>query len=401
MDGWINKPGYPIVHVKKVDFGFELSQERFLVSGNEQETWNIPINYLSQKGEGRIVLSGMHDIIAVDSKWIKLNYGQSGFYRVGYEYHLIEEIVDRIKSGELNGIDAWGIENDLFTISRMGDAKVSDYLTFVDRISGAASYPANADIVSNLSFLYNIGYGTTFEMDVGNLISKLNSDIVSRLGFKPRTGEEAIDTSLRNSALSGLGIVRDAQAISIANEAFEKLVNKGIAIDPNIANRVYALVARTGGMDEFELLKNMYMHEEDQTNKISLLGALGHFSDLPIANKALDFSQSKHVRMQDDYVISRRMSSENPEAIKVLLDWTVENWGFLVRKFGKDSEGEKESNMLTLYVANLSCINNEIDRDLIVSAIRGAGGASENVRKELENSVGTINLNIKLVKANQ
>lgn len=50
MDTWINKPGYPVVTVRKNGVSdYVLSQERFVLDGSPSDTkWWVPITYVME-----------------------------------------------------------------------------------------------------------------------------------------------------------------------------------------------------------------------------------------------------------------------------------------------------------------------------------------------------------------
>jgi aminopeptidase N len=99
--------GYPVITVTEVSNAnnkrkLKLTQNRYLDNGvdyNDQSLWHIPITYITNNGVSTPFLMTERSVeIEVDDyKWIKLNPGQSGFYRVSYPKGSYESLTVAIK----------------------------------------------------------------------------------------------------------------------------------------------------------------------------------------------------------------------------------------------------------------------------------------------------------------
>ncbi|HVA82730.1 MAG TPA: M1 family metallopeptidase, partial [Candidatus Aquilonibacter sp.] len=233
MSKWVTKPGHPIVDVKKSQRGFALSQSRYTISSEMSDSWPIPIHYKGASGTGEMTLTTKRGEIKTGSGWIKLNYRQKGLYRVRYSRELSESLGNQIKTNRLGMLDAWGIENDLYSLVSSGRTPMQEYLDFIDSYCENAGYPLNQNITGHLSGLFRRSYGTKKEETVRRSLLKFNKRLISKLGWTPKKGERDTDTMLRSLVISSLGIAGDRQTQKWASKLFEKY-KKGKEIDSNI-----------------------------------------------------------------------------------------------------------------------------------------------------------------------
>ena len=87
MNEWVNKPGYPVVSVKKVNNTFELKQEQFKWYETKNGTkWWVPVSYVTNDNltstdtRPSKWLSPKEDklVIPINSSWIIVNVNQTG-----------------------------------------------------------------------------------------------------------------------------------------------------------------------------------------------------------------------------------------------------------------------------------------------------------------------------------
>ncbi len=342
MKAWVNKPGYPIVYVKKVRHTYMLNQKRFSLLKDIEGTWPIPMHYKATYSNGGMTVESKQHNIALLDEWIKLNYGQKGLYRVSYEQQLLNKIFEVIENKELGAVDAWGISNDMFAFVRSGRSNLDAYLKFVDKC-GNVGYPASASISSGLGWLANMTYGTRAYEKVKTTSMRFHKPILKKLGWKTIEGEKTTDTEMRSHAIAALGILGDDETLAKIKELFSKFT-KGNAIDVNIRGAVYGVSAWYGNLNTFNLLVNRYKKEQVQDEKRRLLFAIAGFSDEKLLRKALAFAYSKDVRLQDSIFIPGTVGG-NPIGKKFIWAWTTKNWKMLTNKY---SEGTHMLNSIVM-----------------------------------------------------
>ncbi len=397
---WVDTPGYPVVYATKTAKGVNLRQERFLLIGEAAsgKSWPVPVHYITGRGkEGLLLLSKTSASIPVklrDGEFIKLNRGQKGMYRVWYGDKLLAAVGAAIRDGKLKGADAWGAENDLFVFARAGKIPVSDYLDFVTKYCMRCDYPTNENTLSHLVWFFIMLNGTPTAKEASAIISKLANSLLQRLGFERRQGESSFDTLLRGAVISGLGLIGDKRVVSKARALFDGYVAGRQQIDPNLKSAIFGTVAMNGGVKEFEWFKKRYVEEHVPEEKLRFLAVLGRFRNPRLVSSALKFALSESVRSQDTVSIPS-VASSNPNAGRLILDWTIRNWPALRKRYPPGTM------MLKYFVMNLSSQKESRAKERIVAFFSKKENSDADVVPELRRSLERIEANIRLVNVNK
>ena len=333
---WINTTGYPALYTNFHDGRLAIEQKRFMISNRKKnEKWIIPINYICDGSRSPKTLLMDKNSLAVNLGnvgWIKLNHGQGGLYRTFYDSGMQERLGLLINNGDLSGADSWGIENDLFALARSGRIMVDSYLDFIEKYALDHIYPMNVSIMDHLIWLRTLFYKKKAEARINGMVSSYSSKILDRLGWDRKKGESAIDTMLRSSAISALGLVGDSEVVERSKKMFWDLVEKKKNIDQNLRGAIYGVVAANGDERIFDAIAERYEKELVVDEKMRLLGALGRFTDEKLVRKALDFNMSKSVRFQDAFRIPAILSFSHP-GNEIVWSWTKKNWKKLMKTY--------------------------------------------------------------------
>lgn len=405
MNAWLNKPGYPILNVYSDENGFRLTQKRFLFSGQTNDLWPIPIDYVSslkndsksQKERSLLMKTATGTIRSKylgklgTSDWIKLNYGQHGFYRVSYDENLLKRIGALIKSKKLPVEDAWGIENDLFALVRASVIKTEHYLDFISDFCAEPEYPLSDSVLSHLEYLYIINYENPLNKRVAEVSSNIARTLLRRLGWNKKSADSQTDKLTRASAINVLGAISDAATTEKAQSLFNEYENKGKPVPTDILPAVYSIVALNGDEKTFESLVREYEKTTSPTEIIAILSALGKFRNETLLVKALDFSKSDKLRLQDSWIVAAA-ATYNPISQRILWQWTRNNWTFLSKRYAPGTK------ILHKYVESLSIVKDRASLEQIEKFF----SIKENFRSEFKNylkqTLEKINLNIKYLR---
>lgn len=395
---WVEKEGYPIIDAYKTEYTLHLSQKRYTLTDRKTvgETWPIPLRYVTNSGlRGELLLQGTdHDLKIENTKWVKLNYGQHGFYRVRYVEDLLDSLGEAILSGKLNGVDSWGIENDLFALIRSGRLHMKKYLDFVSRYCMNSEYPASMSISGHLDWLSTVSYNQKYLNSIEHVIREYHINMLKRLGWRRKSNESTIESMLRANAISALMKLDHAPTVKKLGEMFKTFNKNRNSVDPGLVSVMFASVAWNGKLREYKKLQKMYEKEQVPEIRIRLLYSLGYFRDPKLVQKTLEFSRSSKVRLQDSYAIPVMVSS-NPINNALMLKWTFKNW----RRF--KSIYNPGTMMLKTFVKILS-INNDPDSRMVISKFFRR---KENMRPDLERPVPqtleTIDANIRFIEKNR
>ncbi|MEM3827205.1 MAG: M1 family aminopeptidase, partial [Candidatus Micrarchaeaceae archaeon] len=390
---WVDSPGYPLVSVSKTRDGFSIKQERFLLSGKAK--WGpapIPLHYLTSEGKSGTMLfdsdSGM--IAEKGADWIKLNYGQHGFYRVSYSNELLDRIGGAIKAGKLGNVDAWGVEEDLFSMARRGSIKASKYLDFISKYMEGAGYPAVTSVFSHLKWLYMLLYGTRLQSTVEKVMGNFGNLWLGKLGWRRRPRDTNLDVLVRSGAISILGMISDVIVLKTSQALFSKGKN---SIDPDIRSAVYTTVAWNGGIGEFQRFVKLYNMESEPAEKIRLLQSLAFFRSKSLSKRALEFSESKYVRLQDSILIPS-LIAVNPDSKTIYWPWLKQGW----KRFAGKYHGV--SRMLSRLVEAASSCSTSAELSDFRMFFSKKENRPEDVKRAILKARERIEANIRFLKVN-
>ena len=389
---WLDNTGYPIIKVNDGQKKARLSQQRFVISkpvgsSIDSQKWIIPIKYLSgSKERFELMTKDKLEIAHVENDILKLNYKQDYLYRVMYEKQGLEKLGHAIKSGKLSGLDAWGIENDLFALMRSGNVKAIDYIEFVKSYCMSVGYPAIASVLSHIDWLDFMLYGTKLYDVVKSLGLAFAGEILKTKGWSKKKNEKNIDSLIRSHSIRLLGQLGNPDVIKKANSIFSKSASGKEGIDPDLRSSIYATCAANGGQKLFETVLSMYKKAKNPEEKRRLLQTFGYFAGREEISKALKFCMSPEVRLQDSFVIPAVMSG-NPAAFNALEQWTYDSWPKLMEKY------EIGTHMLPRYIDNLSMCSSKKQYSKVESFFRAKGNFRGDIKISLQKTLERIKAN--------
>ena len=322
MRNWTSLPGYPVVRAEIVKNKLNLSQERFFASPisakkvKDKTTWRIPISIKSRKS------------------WLKINFGEAGFYRTAYSPELLEKLKIPVEKKLISARDRLGIIRDLFALAEAGTIPTTDALEFLSAYKHEDNYSVWLELSMGLGRLEQLLVPPKTrhlrpEKNLNNLILELFSPLAGRLGWTPKKDEIHTNTLLRSLAISRAGRSGDEKIIVEARKRFAQ--NN---IHPDIRGAVYSFVAKWGGEKEYRTFMARYKKETLHEEQNRLGGALGDFQDEKLLEQTCQFAMSKNVRPQDTISILSSVGA-NPEGRDVWLSFIQKNWKTLVQHYGE------------------------------------------------------------------
>ncbi|MGC9011019.1 MAG: M1 family metallopeptidase [Candidatus Micrarchaeia archaeon] len=390
---WVDKKGFPLI--KLSEGGNMLKQERFTILGKSKEgVWPVPITYISSSGSkaktGKIMMTRKAMLLKEKFDWIKLNYGQMGFYRSAYPSENLELLGSAIKSGLLGDVEAWGIEGDLYAMLIGRRISLNYYLDFVSNYLFDSSYPLNMQLRAHLLGLYFITYGMGQNEDVRKVATQFLKRSLEKIGMSPRKGEDERVAIFRSSAISGLGMMGDGEIVKFAMKNLDKALFG--EMDPNIRNAIYFAAASNGDDKVFEKMREAYLNEEFPEKKIYLLASLPLFRKQNLIKRALNMTFSDDIKLQDSYLIPYNMSS-NPAAKEMLLKWIESNWKLIKKQF------RPGTHMLGRFVESLSTQTGEEKLNEIKRFFTSRENFDPSIKKSLRETLEKIEINTKFLES--
>ncbi len=311
MDGYTRQPGFPVLKVEAQGRKLKLSQERFLFDGSKdakKTRWQIPL-VIQRQGQEKPFIGLLKSASSVvdlggESDWVKINAGQSGFYRTSYPGELLAGVVNALESGSLPDpvIDALGILSDAHALTRAGYLKTSCLLQILSSAKNEREYNIWSIVSGSLSSINNLLDKEEDRERLSAFARSLLLPCLKSLGWEKKSTDSHSDLLLRSLLISQAGHYGAPEVINEAKALFEYYVKTG-ELEPNLRGPVYAITAENGGQKELDQLLKLYktvtLHEE----KVRIMRSLTRFKEKGLIAQVLKFALSKEVRSQDTYAI--------------------------------------------------------------------------------------------------
>lgn len=349
MAGYTRQEGFPLIDAAGTPGNphrLSLVQSRFIFDGGADAKnlrWCVPVAAVGRGGRllGSLLLDGSEAPLKLDRGepgWIKLNPGQSGFYRVRYSEELLERLEEALKQGQLEPIDALGVLDDAAALSRAGRLCITRALRLAEVSAGQLDYNVWMTLVGVMGEAGSLIEGQILAEDrLARFARALLQPAASRMGWRAAATDTHLVLMLRPLLISRLGHYADAATIEEARRRFRMHV-EGSPLDPTLRSAVYGIIAETGGMAEYEQLLGLYRESPLQEEKVRILRSLTRSRDESVIRAALALAMSPEVRNQDTFIVLSGFGP-NPYGRSQAWQFIREHWQELCERFGGGNVG--------------------------------------------------------------
>lgn len=355
MHAWTSQSGFPLVNVAADEKHVHLSQTRFFINPHHVKTadtvWPVPL--LLESGDVQTLDSHQQKVRPNKTGVLKLNRGQSGFYRVAYNHAHLEKLGELIINGQMEPLDRLGVLNDLFETAKSGQTDTIAALEFLSNYKNESNYAVWDSIATVIGNIRLVMDDERLREAMKPYIRQLVSAELKRLGWNRKTSDSHFDQLLRPIIL-GLAanadepdIVLKCQTLFAEIEDVEDVtpdlrvnpeshrVKRGIDIDPDLRGTVFGTVARLGGQKEFDKLLRLHNTSHLSEEKTTIAAAITGFKQPELVARSLDLIDSDEVRLQDAvYWIA--YSFLNRHAKGATWEWLKHKWPWLQKNLGTD-----------------------------------------------------------------
>ncbi|MDP3947704.1 MAG: M1 family metallopeptidase, partial [bacterium] len=343
MASYTRQPGYPVLTVKRDEKGghtkIYLTQRRFFHDGSRDREgllWKIPVGMLTpgHKEPSFTYMNGRRMTLQADwgVSWIKLNPGQSGFYRVAYPPEMLRALRAPVTTKELPAVDRLGLLDDAFALAHAGHVKTVDALDLLASYSDEDDFSVWTKIAGVLGELDNLlASDLSAQGDLEYFARNRTKHILSRMGWTKKPSDSHLQVMLRSLILrlgAGYG---DRTTINEAQRFFEHYVLTG-ELDPDLRQVVYAIVAENASRADYDALMRIYDSTDFSEEKVRVLRALGALTDEEFIREALVFSMSEKVRRQDTPILLAGIGM-NTTARPFVWEFVKANWDELGKRY--------------------------------------------------------------------
>ena len=341
MDKWTTSPGFPLVNVNVTEKETTITQERYFTNPTQKDTQNSiwPVALFPSNDNVSDVLKKSSISLKLSDKSLKINMGQTGFYRTSYNPSHLESLGMLIKRGKMSPIDRLGILGDVFETAKAGKSDTSSALYFLNYFKQEDNFAVWDIIAIALGGIKSVMNNELLRKDMKPYTRELVKLQLERLGTEKIKNESHFDQLLRPIILGMASMSDVPEIVKFCNDIFIKISkNPNEAakyLDPDLRGVVYGTIANNGDKKEYDILLKMHNESSMSEERTTLVSALTGFKQDNLIKQSLSMITSDEVRHQDvSYWIA--YSFMNRHSKNLTWDWLKNNWKWLEENLGTD-----------------------------------------------------------------
>ncbi len=342
MDGWIFRPGYPVVTVSLDDSGkgLRFSQRRFLyLPGGEDapERWQVPITFRARVAggvrSGRLLLASAEaqvDLPGV-ADWVVVNEGGHGFYRVRYAPDLLAKLADA-PFDILAPVERFNLINDAWAMTLAGLFRVGSYLDLTARFRDEGDRNVWTVMLTSFGYLHRV-LEAPDRPHLQALVRDRLARAVARFGFSPAPGESELTRQLRGELLRAMGTLGEDPAVQArARDLYAAQRSESASVDPDVLAASIAILAHAGGETEYAEFLGKFKAARTPQEEQRYLYALAGFREAALLRRTLGLTLSGDIRSQDAPYVVRSLLM-NVHGREMAWQFVKEQWDVLERRY--------------------------------------------------------------------
>ncbi len=345
MDAWIYQPGYPLITAElSEDSQLVLTQQPFTylqdaTGENETNPWQVPVRLCMVDEDGSrsrtLLLKDRVSRVSIESRtrYVLLNEGGHGFYRVRYGTALLQRLLKAGESG-LAAIDRFNLLNDAWASTIAGLMPLEDYLDLTARFTSERDRNVWTVLLDSFSFLNRI-----IDPETRSLLEAFVQDrvrpAVQELGWTAREGESQLTRQMRGELIGALGkLGNDTDTQAHAARLYDAYRRDPTAVDPNLLPALVACLAHSGDRNRYEEFVTSFRSAKTPQDERRYLFSLAMFRSRDLLERTLAHALNGEVRTQDaPFLVSAVLG--NVDGRELAWKYVKSNWESMDRSFPK------------------------------------------------------------------
>ncbi|MGH9157878.1 MAG: M1 family aminopeptidase [Acidimicrobiales bacterium] len=340
MDSWINQGGYPLVSVEWDPGGGRLllSQRRFRYLGEpgiDGPLWRVPVLIRAgvdgQVVHRRLLFDGDRAEVHLGGRpdWVVLNESAWGFFRVRYDADLLTGL--RRNLDQLDALERFALVSDTWAAVLAGLVPVVELLELGLLLAGETDPSVWSALLGALGHL-DRALDDRDRPPLQAYVRRLAGPAFGRLGWHPGPDEAERARTLRATLVEALGILgADGEVRRQAGELHTRYLADPGAVDPDVAGALVAVVATTGGDEEFEAFLARSRQAATPQEEIRYLHGLAGFQPDHLVRRTFDLALGE-IRPQNAPFVIAGLLANRAGGERAWLMMTA-SWDELVARF--------------------------------------------------------------------
>jgi puromycin-sensitive aminopeptidase len=327
MDGWVFRPGYPLITARREGNRLVLAQQcfRYLPVGRVSnvpgaqgtletcptERWQVPIQVrltIGGKAEMRRLLLTDAEArldLPASLESVLVNEGGHGFYRVRYAPDLLEGLLRRLDG--LAAIERFNLANDAWAAALAGLMPLADYLDLTARFRAERDKNVWAVLAGSFAALHRI-LDPAARPRLEAFVRDRVSPAATELGWVSQAGEDELTRQLRGDLLRALGTLgNDAATQAKAAERYADSLRDPAALDANVLAAVIAVLAHAGDAAHYDEFLKRFRAAATPQEEQRFLYALTAFRPPELLQQTLTRTLNGEIRTQDAPMVLRTL----------------------------------------------------------------------------------------------
>lgn len=346
MNPWLFKSGYPSVLAEEDGEELKLSQKQFFIGEGEDSGRIWPILLGSNQNNLPEIMDSKDLTCNKSPDFVQLNQGNIAHFITNYSQNLFENLLEKVRNGDLDTISRLQILQERSLLSRGGEIPSVELLRTLqsyDKETSLTVWYMISLLIGELKIFIDEDSESAKKMK--KFVGNLAQNEFEKLGFIKKTDEDEEDTQKRSSILAHMIYAENEKAISGALDIFKNSQNME-DIDSEIRSLI--LTAKIRFEESPELAQKMLESYKNTSNvdyRDDIMVALTSTKNIQTGELLLEkMLENDTIRTQDIlswYVHLLR----NLKTRELAWKWLRENWKLIEEKF----DGDKSYNDFPRY----------------------------------------------------
>jgi puromycin-sensitive aminopeptidase len=351
MDSWVKQVGYPVVDasIRRSEAGavLSLTQQRFLydhlleAGAPDATVWQVPVGVVQEGLEERdalLMTEGTASTALTPAPtpegWVKVNAGQTGFFRVRYEDAEWARLEAAVRTRALPATDRLGLQDDAYALMKAGYLPATVFLGLARAYAGETEAPVWSDLAANLKGLEGLLLDQECLAAYRAYAQGIFTAAAAAAGWEAAPGEGHLDALRRSTVLGQAGGYGDAAVRAEALARFRRFVDDHASLRPDLRAVTFGLAAAQGGREVYDALWALYHEAPLHEEKMRALAALTRSDEPALLDELLERSMGEEVRSQDTPAVLV-LTAGNPRGRDRTWRFVQEHWEEIDRRYGK------------------------------------------------------------------
>ena len=346
MNPWLFKSGYPSVLAEEDGEELKLSQKQFFIGEGKDSGRIWPILLGSNQNNLPEIMDSKDLICKKSSDFVQLNQGNVAHFITNYSKNLFENLLEKVRSGDLDTISRLQILQERSLLSRGGEIPSVELLRTLqsyDKETSLTVWDMISLLIGELKIFIDEDSASSKKMK--KFVGNLAQNEFEKLGFVKKTGEDEENTQKRSSILAHMIYAENEKAILGALDIFKNSQNME-DIDSEIRSLI--LTAEIRFEESPELVQKMlesYKNTPNVDYRDDIMVALTSTKNILTGELLLEKMLENDIIRTQDILSWYVHLLRNLKTRELAWKWLRENWKLIEEKF----DGDKSYNDFPRY----------------------------------------------------